>query len=149
MYVIAEIQGKQYRFGRNAVVEVDKLDKKEKTKFKLDKVLLCSNGTESLIGQPYLKDVKVEVEVVGDTKGKKVIAFKFKRRKGYRRKVGHRQQYTIIKILSIEAPIAAKKIEKKKPGKPKTEKHKVASKPKSAVTVKSAKPKSKKKAVKK
>jgi len=147
MYIIAEIQGKQYRFANNAVIEVDRLDKKEKTKFKLDKILLCSNGTESLIGQPHLKNVKVEVEVVGETKGKKVVAFKFKRRKGYHKKIGHRHKYTMLKILSIEAPIAAKKKEKKVE-KPKAHKQRVV-KPKVAAKPKTAKPKVKKKATKK
>ena len=147
MYAIVNIQGKQYKLRKNEVIEVERLKEKEKAKLKFSDVLLCSNGVEALIGQPYLKDVKVEAEVFGETKGKKTIAFKFKRRKGYAHKVGHRQKYTMLKILNIEAPIAAKKKEKKAE-KPKAAKPKVVkSKPKTAHKV--VKPKVKKIAKKK
>lgn len=130
MYAIVEIQGKQYKVWRSSIINVDRLGKQPNERLNLDKVLLCSNTKESLIGQPYLTNVKIEAEVMGETKGKKVIAFKYKRRKGYHRKVGHRQKYTTLKILNIESPIvplqqiAEKEVKKQEEKKPQEAKEK-------------------------
>jgi large subunit ribosomal protein L21 len=135
MYAIVNICGKQYKVRKNDVIEVERLQAKEKAKMKFEEVLLCSNGAEVLIGQPYLSNVEIEAEVLGETKGSKVFAFKFKRRKGYTRKVGHRQRFTLLRIINIESPLKPKEEIK-----PKAEK--IAEKVKEEI--KSEKPKAKK-----
>ncbi len=100
MYAIVEVEKKQYRIEKGSVIEVEKL-KVEKRKISFDKVLLVA-GENIVIGRPYIKGAKVSAVVLRDVKSKKVIAFKTKRRKGYHRKVGHRQTLTKIKIEDIK-----------------------------------------------
>ena len=85
------------------MIEVEKLDVEAGTDTKFEDVLLVSNGSALSIGAPLVKGAAVTAEVVEQTKGDKVIAFKFKRRKGYHRTVGHRRQLTRLKIKSITA----------------------------------------------
>ncbi|NQT06518.1 MAG: 50S ribosomal protein L21 [Candidatus Omnitrophica bacterium] len=101
MYVIVETGSKQYRISKNDVFEVEKLDKASGKDVKLDKVLLYADGKDVEIGKPYLKNIKVNCEVLGDFRGKKSISFKKKRRKGYQKKIGHRQTYTKLKVKDI------------------------------------------------
>ncbi len=100
MYAIVEIEKKQYKIEKDSVIEVEKL-KVEKRKLSFDKVLLVS-GENIVIGRPYIKGAKVSAVILRDIKAKKVIAFKTKRRKGYHRKIGHRQTLTKIKIEDIK-----------------------------------------------
>ncbi|PIQ89007.1 MAG: 50S ribosomal protein L21 [Candidatus Omnitrophica bacterium CG11_big_fil_rev_8_21_14_0_20_42_13] len=100
MYAIIEVENKQYKVAPGDVVETEKL-KGAKRKITFDKVLLVS-GENITIGRPYIKGAKVSASITGDVKSKKVIAFKFKRRKGYHRKVGHRQNLTRLKIEEIK-----------------------------------------------
>ena len=108
-YAIVQTGGKQYRVSKNDTIEVEKLvrvtglpsGKAAGKPVMLDEVLFYSDGKKVEIGKPYLKGVKVQCEVLGDVKGKKVVSFKYKRRKGYRRKVGHRQKLTMLKIQDI------------------------------------------------
>jgi large subunit ribosomal protein L21 len=67
----------------------------------LDTVLACSDGTELKIGMPYVKDAKVTLTIVGHKRGKKLINFKKKRRKGYARRIGHRQELTVATVKAI------------------------------------------------
>lgn len=85
------------------MIEVEKLDVEAGTDTKFEDVLLVSSGSALSIGAPLVKGAAVTAEVVEQTKGDKVIAFKFKRRKGYHRTVGHRRQLTRLKIKSITA----------------------------------------------
>ena len=100
MYAIIETGGKQYKVNQGDVLEVEKLELKGKTAT-IDKVLFISDK-KKIFGSPYIKGAKVEFEVLeAVSKGEKVKVFKMKRRKSYRRKQGHRQKYTKIKINSI------------------------------------------------
>ncbi len=100
MYAIVEISGKQYKIEKDAIVNVDRLKNAEKD-LVLDKVLLYSNEGEVKIGQPYLQNVKVKAEVLGEVKGNKVFGIKFKKRKNYTRTIGHRAQYSQLKINEV------------------------------------------------
>lgn len=101
MYAIIETGGKQYRVKKGDTLDVELLDI-EGTLVKFQNVLLISEAGSVKIGSPYLVDTVVQAELVKqDVKGPKVVAFKYKRRKPIRRKVGHRQRYTRIKITDI------------------------------------------------
>lgn len=102
MLAVVEINKKQYLVEKGDTLEVQRIkDKKEKRVF--DKVLLLADGKKIKIGTPYLDKVKVEAQIMEEKKGKKVIVYKYKRRKKYRIKRGHRQIYTAIKITRIAA----------------------------------------------
>ena len=109
MYAIIESCGKQYKVAEGEVVFFEKLDAEEGKKVTFDKVILVSEEGKVQVGAPYVKGVKVEGKVVSHGKGKKIIVFKMKAKKNYRRKQGHRQPYTKVEITSIKA--AAKKAE--------------------------------------
>ena len=111
MYAIIESCGKQYKVAEGDVVFFEKLDAEEGKKVTFDKVILVSEEGKVQIGNPYVKGVKVEGKVVSHGKGKKIIVFKMKAKKNYRRKQGHRQPYTKVEITSIKT--AAKKTETK------------------------------------
>ena len=108
MYAVIETGGKQYRVQEGDVITVEKLDAKAGDKVTFDKVLVLSDGKEMKVGTPYL-DAGVTASVVENGKGKKVIIFKYKAKKDYRKKQGHRQPYTMVKIESLDgsAPKAA------------------------------------------
>ena len=103
MFVILETGGKQYRVSEGNTLNVEKLDANEGEKVILDKVLFVQkdNG-EIMVGQPVLENVKVEAEVVENYREEKIIIFKKRRRKNSKRKNGHRQEKTELKILSIK-----------------------------------------------
>lgn len=109
MYAIIESCGKQYKVAEGDVVFFEKLDAEEGKKVTFDKVVLVSEEGKIQIGNPYVKGIKVEGKVVSHGKAKKIIVFKMKAKKNYRRKQGHRQPYTKVEITSIKA--AAKKAE--------------------------------------
>ena len=111
MYAIIESCGKQYKVAEGDVVFFEKLDAEEGKKVTFDKVVLVSEEGKVQVGTPYVKGVKVEGKVVSHGKGKKIIVFKMKPKKNYRRKQGHRQPYTKVEITSIKT--AAKKTETK------------------------------------
>ena len=101
--VIIEDRGKQYRLKVGDVIKLPKVsDKKPKDKLKFSEIIYYKNEKgEVLIGNPYVKDVVVEGTVVSQIKDKKIIVFKKKRRHNYRRKIGHRQELTLVKIENI------------------------------------------------
>ncbi len=109
MYAIIESCGKQYKVTEGDVVFFEKLDAKEGEKITFENVNLVSDGEKVQIGAPYVKGVKVEGKVISHGKAKKIIVFKMKPKKNYRRKQGHRQPYTKVEITSIKT--AAKKAE--------------------------------------
>ncbi|MCI8443813.1 MAG: 50S ribosomal protein L21 [Clostridia bacterium] len=109
MYAIIESCGKQYKVTEGDVVFFEKLDAEEGKKVTFNQVILVSEEGKVQVGNPYVKGVKVEGKVVSHGKGKKIIVFKMKPKKNYRRKQGHRQPYTKVEITGIKT--AAKKAE--------------------------------------
>lgn len=107
MYAIIESCGKQYKVAEGDVVFFEKLDAEEGKKVTFDKVILVSEEGKVQVGNPYVKGIKVEGKVVSHGKAKKIIVFKMKPKKNYRRKQGHRQPYTKVEITAIKT--AAKK----------------------------------------
>jgi len=102
MYAIIEIAGKQYKVEKDTVFNVDRL-KKAESSITIDKVLLYSNEGDIRVGNPYLNNVQVKAEVLGELKGNKVLGIKFKKRKNYTRTVGHRAIYSQLKISDVTA----------------------------------------------
>lgn len=97
-YAIFQTGGKQYQAIEGKTLAIEKLDAAEGDHITFSDVLLRKNGETVEIGQPYV-ETPVKVEVIKHTKGPKVIAFKFKRRKKSRRKIGHRQEHTVVRII--------------------------------------------------
>ncbi|WIV10610.1 50S ribosomal protein L21 [Proteiniborus sp. MB09-C3] len=101
MYAVVETGGKQYRVQEGDVVFIEKVDGNEGESLNFDKILLVSNGEEVKVGKPYVDGVSVTGNIVEHGKAKKVVVFKFKRKKDFRKKQGHRQPYTKVKIEKI------------------------------------------------
>jgi large subunit ribosomal protein L21 len=100
MYAIIESGGKQYRVEKGDIIDVERLNVKEgKVEFK--HVLFFNDGKTVKVGAPHLAQLVVQGELLEEVRGPKVIAFKYKQRKPFRRKVGHRQTYTRVKITDI------------------------------------------------
>ncbi len=110
MYAIIESCGRQYKVSEGDVVFFEKLDVEEGKKITFDNVVLVSDDKKVEVGAPYVKGVKVEGKVVAHGKHKKIIVYKYKAKKNYRRTQGHRQPYTKIEITKIKTP--AEKAEK-------------------------------------
>ena len=108
MYAIIEACGKQYKVAEGDVVFFEKLDTEEGKKVTFDKVILVSDEGKVQIGNPYVKGVKVEGKVISHGKDKKIIVYKMKPKKNYRRKQGHRQPYTKVEITAIKTATAKK-----------------------------------------
>ena len=100
MYVLIEFKGKQYKAQKGALLQVDKIDAEPGAAVDIDSVLLISGDTVS-VGSPYVQGAKVQAVVESHKKADKIIVFKYKPKKDYRRKQGHRQQYSVIKIQEI------------------------------------------------
>lgn len=100
MYAIIETGGKQYRVQEGDVLDVELLEADSKITF--SNVLLYHDGTAPNLGLPYVPNCIVQADVLGEVKGPKVIAYKFKPCKRYHRKVGHRQRYSRVKITGIK-----------------------------------------------
>ena len=107
MYAIIESCGKQYKVSEGDVVFFEKLDAEEGKKVSFDKVVLVSDDKKVEVGAPYVKGVKVEGKVVEHGKGKKIIVYKYKAKKNYRRTQGHRQPFTKVEITKIATAKAA------------------------------------------
>lgn len=103
MYAIVHTGGKQYKIRQGDILRVEKIPGEVGSPVFFDKILMFSDGKNVTIGQPVIDSVAVKGHIVRQGKAKKVIVFKYKKRKRYRRKQGHRQQYTEIKIDRIEA----------------------------------------------
>ena len=102
MYAIIESCGKQYKVAEGDVVFFEKLDVEEGKKVTFDNVVLVSDEKDIKVGAPYVKNASVEGTVVSHGKGKKIIVYKYKPKKNYRRTQGHRQPYTKVEIKSIK-----------------------------------------------
>lgn len=102
MYAIIETGGKQYRVSEGDTISVEKLGLAEGEAVVFDKVLVYSDGTEIKVGAPVVENAKVSGNIVENGKGDKVIIFKYKAKKDSRKKRGHRQPYSKVKIEKIE-----------------------------------------------
>lgn len=103
MYAVIKTGGKQYRVEEGATIRVEKLDGEQGKKIEFTDVLLVADGDNVKVGAPHVPGAKVTAEIVAQEKGPKLVVFKFRRRKAYRRKTGHRQPYTALKITGISA----------------------------------------------
>ncbi len=102
MFAVIQTGGKQYRVAPGDYVKVEKLSGKIGDPVSFDKVLLTSDGNNINLGNPYLADSSVTGHIARHGKDRKIIIFKYKRRKGYRKKLGHRQDFTLIKVGDIK-----------------------------------------------
>ena len=114
MYALVEFKGRQYKAEKGALLKVDKIDAEPGSKLDIDTVLLISKGNgikeeepsakgDVVVGTPYITGAKVSAVIESHTKDKKIIVFKYKSKKDYRRKQGHRQPYSIIKVEDVHA----------------------------------------------
>jgi len=101
LYAIIETGGKQYKVREGDVITVEKLNVEAGTSYSFDRVLAVGEGESAAFGTPYVSGAAVTASVVGDGKGKKIVVYKFKSKKNYHRKKGHRQPFTKLKIDSI------------------------------------------------
>ncbi|MDD2586551.1 MAG: 50S ribosomal protein L21 [Syntrophomonadaceae bacterium] len=103
MYAVIKTGGKQYKVSEGIILKVEKLKAEAGDKLVLDQVLLVNDENGNVkVGDPVVDGAKVTVEVLEQGRGKKIIVYKYKKRKNYRRKQGHRQSYTKIKVEKIE-----------------------------------------------
>ncbi len=103
MYALVEIKGKQYKALKGAELTVDRMDKNPGDVVEFESVLMISDGEQTAIGTPYVEGAKVTAVVNDEVMGKKITILKFKRRKGYRKKQGHRQKYSVLTVQDIAA----------------------------------------------
>lgn len=102
MYAIIASGGKQYRVQEGDILRLEKLDGDVGSSVSFSRVLMVSDGEAVQLGRPLLEGASVQAHIVEQDKAKKILVFKFKRRKHYRRKQGHRQPYTAVRIDRIE-----------------------------------------------
>ncbi|MFA6937931.1 MAG: 50S ribosomal protein L21 [Treponema sp.] len=101
MYAVIEYKGKQYKAEKDALLQVDKTEAKKGDKIDIDTVLLVSDGDKVSVGTPYVKGAKVTVEVEDSFKDKKVLVLKYKSKKDYHRLIGHREEYTNVRVTDV------------------------------------------------
>lgn len=104
MYAVIETGGFQFTVKEGEKLKIPKIEAKSKEKISFDKILLISKDNDPIIGTPFIKGAKIEAEVLNHGKDKKIVVFKFKRRVKYRRKKGHRQDFTEVQIKKINLP---------------------------------------------
>lgn len=101
MYALVEIKGKQYKAEKGSVLKIDRLTEVKGESVNFESVLMLRDEGSVKVGTPYVKGAKVTATVEDHLKDSKVVVHKFKRRKNYRRKQGHRQQYTLVRVEDI------------------------------------------------
>ena len=101
MYALFEYKGKQYKAEKDALIQVDKIDAEDGAAVDIDSVLLVSDGDKISVGAPYVKGAKVSAVVENSIRDKKVLVYKYKSKKDYHRLIGHRQEYTNIRVKDI------------------------------------------------
>ena len=102
MYAVIRTGGKQYRVATNQVIEVEKLDAEAGATVELAEVLMVGEGDSATIGSPLVEGASVTATVLEQGKGPKLIVFKKRRRKNYRRRTGHRQKLTVLRVTDIK-----------------------------------------------
>ena len=107
MYAIIDIGGKQYKVEEGKYLEIDLTGQAADSKISFDRVLMVSDGESSTLGKPIIEGATVSATVMSDIKDKKVIVYKMRPKKGYRRKQGHRQGFSRVMINKIDAKVAA------------------------------------------
>jgi large subunit ribosomal protein L21 len=107
MYAVVKTGGKQYQVSAGNTIKVEKLEGKQGDAVELGEVLLVADEEGITLGRPLVDGASVSAEIVEQAKHRKVLIYKFRRRKRYRRKAGHRQPYTALKITGIQVPGAA------------------------------------------
>lgn len=103
MYAIFQALGKQFRAEEGDVLRLPRMDAEPGAKVTFDEVLLTADGASIKTGTPLVKGAKVKAEVLGEGKDKKIFVFRFKRRKNVRKKTGHRQRFTEVRITGVSA----------------------------------------------
>ena len=103
MYAVLETGGKQYRVNAGDKLEIERLDTEAGKTFTFDRVLLVNNEGKVTVGSPTVASASVTADVVEHIRGEKKLTFKMKRRKGYHKTIGHRQELTVVKITAINA----------------------------------------------
>jgi len=103
MYAVIKTGGKQYRVSPGEEVRFERLEGSVGDTIAFEQVLLTFDGKEVKIGEPYIENSEVVGRITRQGKAKKIVVFKYKRRKGYSRKQGHRQHFTLVKIENIES----------------------------------------------
>ena len=114
MNVLIEILGKQFKAGKGDRLRVPYIDKKVGEKLTFDKILYSDDGKNKNLGKPYLKDLQMEAKLLEHGKEDKVIVFKFKRRKGYQKRNGHQQKFSLIEVSNFKKKATSKKTAPKK-----------------------------------
>ena len=115
MYALIEFAGKQFKVEEGSSIKVPYVDGKVGSKVTFDKIIYMDDGKNKTVGTPIVAGVKIDGEIVSHGRERKVVVFKFKRRKGYQKKNTHRQEYSILKIGKVGK---AKKVAKKESAKP-------------------------------
>ena len=138
MYALIEFAGKQFRVEEGDSIKVPFIDDKVGSKVTIDKILYLDDGKNKTVGNPLVKDVKIDGKIESHGRGRKVVVFKFKRRKGYQKKNTHRQEYSIIKAGKVGTAKKVAKKESTKPVKTKSSPKKEAVAKKKAATKKPA-----------
>ena len=108
MYAIVETGGKQYQVEEGRYVDVELLGEEKDAKVVFDKVVMIVNGKKSKVGQPYVANAKVEGTILKNDRAKKIIVYKQRPKKGYRKKQGHRQRFTRVMISKIRTSASKK-----------------------------------------
>ena len=103
MYAVLETGGKQYRVAAGDTLEIERLETEACKPFTFDRVLLVNNDGKLSVGTPTVDGARVVADVVAHKRGEKKLTFKMKRRKGYHKTIGHRQELTVVKITAINA----------------------------------------------
>lgn len=101
MYAVVEIEGQQHKVAQGDVIKVNKITTGDAKEMSFSKVLLVSKDDKVILGRPFVEQAAVKAEIQGTEKASKVLVYKQKPRKGYRKLRGHRQQYTVLKIKDI------------------------------------------------
>ena len=110
LYAIAETSGQQFWFEVDRYYDIDRLNAKEKDKITIEKILLIKDKDDISIGQPYIKNAKIELEVISHKRDKKIIVYKMRPKKKTRKKMGHRQELTRVMVRSISISDSTSKI---------------------------------------
>ncbi len=148
MYAVVITGGKQYRVSPGDVMIVDRLPGDSGDRVELSQVLMLDDGKKLQVGQPFLGKTAIAAEILEQKRSKKIIVFKKKRRQGYRRKHGHRQHQTVLRVLefgggaaSADKPVQAKDVDSKPVAAKQTAEKAAATKPKATAASNKAKTK--------